>query len=71
MQAGAAKLLGMPESSLVMHQSNFAHLDGRDGLEHVAEQSRRVYRMHQGKTEPGLRALVLNVIDAKRAAAAN
>jgi hypothetical protein len=67
MQAGAAKLLGMPES----HASKQFRPSWMDGLEHVAEQSRRIYRMHQGKTEPELRALVLNVIDAKRAAAAN
>jgi hypothetical protein len=68
-RAGIAKLLGMPEGSLVMRQSNMAFLDGRKGLDHVAEQSRRVHREYGKKTEQELRMLVLRILDAKRGAA--
>jgi hypothetical protein len=67
MEAGIAKLLGMPEGSLVMRQSNFAHVDGRWGLAHVAEQSRRVHQLYAKMTEPELRPLVLKVLDQKKA----
>ena len=62
MQAGIAKLLGMPEGSLIMRQSNFAHLDGRKGLDHVAEQSRRVHQRYGPLKEPDLRAMVLPLL---------
>jgi hypothetical protein len=68
MQAGVAKLLGMPEGSLVMRQSNFAYLDGRDGLDHAAEQSREVRQRYGKMTEPELRPLVLKVLDANKGA---
>ena len=62
MEAGIAKLLGMPEASMAMRQGNFAHLDGKGGLRNVSEQSRRIHRLYEKTTEPELRALVLQVL---------
>jgi hypothetical protein len=59
-----ASRLGMPEGSLAMRMSNFAHLDGRQGLAHVAEQSRRIHRRYAKATEAELRPLVLRLLDA-------
>jgi len=66
MQPGVATLLGMPEGSLVMRQSNFAYLDGRNGLDHAAKQSREVHRRYGAMTEVELRPLVCKVLRAKR-----
>jgi hypothetical protein len=62
MEAGIAKRLGMSEASLAKRQANFAHLDERPGLAHVAKQSIRVHQKHEKATEPALRALVLRVL---------
>jgi hypothetical protein len=53
-----------------MRQSNFAHLDGRWGLAHVAEQSREIHQRYGKMTEPELRPLVLKVLETKKGAAA-
>jgi hypothetical protein len=47
MEAGIAKRLGMSVASLAKRQANFAHLDGRHGLAHVAKLSRRVHRQYE------------------------
>jgi hypothetical protein len=70
MEAGIAKLLGMPQSSLTMRQGNFGYLDGRRGLAHVAEQSREIHQRYGKMTEPELRPLALKVLEAKKGAAA-
>lgn len=62
--AGIAKLLGMPEGSMIMRKSNFRHLDGRDGLDHAAEQSREIHRRFGKLTESEMRPLVLRVLQA-------
>jgi hypothetical protein len=68
MEAGIAKLLGMPEGSLGMREQNFHHLDARPGLSNAAELSRQVHRRYGKMMEPELRHLVLKVLDAKRPA---
>jgi hypothetical protein len=65
MEAGIAKLLGMPEGSLGMRRRNFQHLDGRPGLENAAELSRQVHIRYGKMTEPELRSLALKVLEAK------
>jgi hypothetical protein len=67
MEGGIAKLLGMPEGSLARGRANFAHLDGKGGLDHVAKQSRRIHQRHKRATEVELRPLVLQVISRTRA----
>jgi hypothetical protein len=62
MEAGIAKLLGMPEASMAMRQGNFAYLDGRGGLAHVAKQSRRIHQQYEKAMESALRRLVLRVL---------
>jgi hypothetical protein len=63
MPAGIAKRLSMPESSLLMRQNNFAYLDGRDGPDYAAEQSREIHQRYGKMTEPELRPLVLTVLE--------
>src|SRR6516162_2485085 len=46
MEAGISKRLGMSKASLAQRQANFAHLDGRPGLAHVAKLSRRVHQQY-------------------------
>jgi hypothetical protein len=65
MEAGIAKLLGMPEGSLGMRQQNFHYLDGRPGLKNAAELSRRIHRRYGKLTEPELRPLALKVLQEK------
>jgi hypothetical protein len=65
-QAEIAKVLGMSESSLIMRRGNFASLDGKGGLSHPAQQSRRIHERHMGTTNADLRAMALRVIDAKK-----
>jgi hypothetical protein len=67
MEAGIAKRLGMSEASLARRQANFAYLDGRGGLAHVAKQSRRIHQQYGKATESELRPLVLQVLGQARA----
>ena len=62
MEAGIAKRLGMSEASLARRQANFAYLDGRGGLAHVAKQSRHIHQQYEKATEPALRPLVLRAL---------
>ena len=61
-EAGIAKRLGMSETSLARRQANFAYLDGRPGLNHVAKLSHRVHQQYGRATEPELRPVVLRVL---------
>lgn len=70
MEAGIANRLGMPEASLARRQANFAYLDGRGGLAHVARQSRRIHQQYGKAPEPELRPLVLHVLNQTRVATA-
>jgi hypothetical protein len=70
MEAGIAKLLGMPEISMARRRANFAYLDGRGGLPHAAKQSRRVHQQYEKATEPELRPQVLQVLGQARATTA-
>jgi hypothetical protein len=65
-QGEIAKLLGMPESSLIMKRGNFASLDGGHGLSSASAQSRRIYERHKNTPKSELRRLVLRVIEAKQ-----
>ena len=65
MEAGIAKLLRMPESSLGMRRQNFHYLDGRPGLKNAAELSRHVHSRFGKMTEPELRSLALKVLETK------
>jgi hypothetical protein len=60
-----ANTLGMPEGSLVMRISNFRHLEGHEGLDHAAQQSRDVRARFGKLTEPEMRVLVVNVLQGK------
>jgi hypothetical protein len=66
MEAGIAKRLGMSAGSLALRRANFAHLDGRPGLDHVANLSRRIRQQYEKATEAELRALVLRVLGQAR-----
>jgi len=66
MQAGIANRLGMSETSLIMRQHNFGHLDNGTGLSHVAAQTRRIHRHYRNATEAELRPLALRVLNAPK-----
>jgi hypothetical protein len=66
MEAGIAKRLGVSEISLARRQANFAHLDGRPGLDHVAKLSRRIHQQYGRATEPELRPMVLRALGQVR-----
>ena len=57
-----AERLGMSKASLTMRQGSFAYRDGRGGLDHVAEQSRRVHDQYGKMSESELRPLVLKAL---------
>jgi hypothetical protein len=61
-EGGIAAALGMSEASLAMRQGNFAHLEKKQGLSHVAQQSCRIYGLHKGASESELRPIVLRVL---------
>lgn len=66
MEAGIARLLGMPEASLTMRQKNFASIQNGGGLDHVAAQSVRIYERYKAMSEAELRPIVLRIIEGKQ-----
>ena len=65
MEAGISKVLGMPEVSLIMRQSNFKYLHSGVGLRNVAMQSRRIYENYRHIAEITLRPMVLDVLESR------
>ena len=63
--AEIAKVLGMSEGSLIRRRENFAHLDNKGGLSHVAKQSIRIHERHEKTTNAELRSMALRVLEAK------
>jgi hypothetical protein len=61
-EAKIAKILSLKESSLAMRRANFGYLDGRQGLDHAAEQSREVFAKYKGRSEIEMRPLVLRIL---------
>jgi hypothetical protein len=63
--AEIANSLGISEASLISRRANFAHLDGKSGLSHVAKQSVSVHERHRKTSNAGMRLMVLRALEGK------